>query len=493
MVPSDWMDIRPSLSPASETPLYRQLADYIRHLIASGGLRAGDRLPPTRELANQIGLNRTTISAAYAALEAEGLIKGEVGRGSFVSSAAEPGAKHVEWAAALTRMPAMPTRPTLSRESVRIDFTSSRPSSSLFPLEEFQGCCREVLESAELSRLLQIGSPGGYEPLRRWLFEAAVEQGYAHASDGILITNGCQQAIDLLRRALVRPGDKVAVEEPVYPGLRNAFLESGAELMGVRMTREGVDADALRAALDGGARVVVLTPSFQNPTGATIPEARRETIAAMARNAGAVVIENDLYTGLRYRGKAAPRLKAYDADVILAGSFSKIAFPGARVGWIIGPKPLIARVTELKQVADLHTDQLSQAFLLRFAESGALARHMERVVAAGRDKLDVLERACERHLAGCRYAMPEGGMNLWVELPAGLEAAALRTLAQQAGVDYLPGRYFTVSQPLDQALRLSFAGLEPARIEEGIEVLGTLIRKAGAAGDETLEPEPALV
>jgi DNA-binding transcriptional MocR family regulator len=486
------MEIRPQLSPASEIPLYRQLADYVRNLIASGGLRPGDRVPPTRELAAQIGLNRTTVSAAYEALEADGLIRGEVGRGSFVSGlpvSDEPA--RLNWSLALTRAAA--PQPRSSRENIRIDFTSSRPAAALFPLEEFQACCREVLESAELPRLLQLGSSGGYEPLRRFLLDRCAGHGFARPSDGILITNGCQQAIDLLRRALVRPGDKVAVEEPVYPGLKNAFLEAGAQLIGLRMTSAGVDLESLRAALEAGSKVVVITPSFQNPTGATVPESRRSALVQMVRNVGAVLIENDLYSELRYEGEPAPRLKTYDPDVVLIGSFSKIAFPGARVGWIIGPKPLIARATELKQIADLHTDQLSQAFLLQFARSGALERHRARAVAAGREKLRALERACSRHLGGCSFPVPEGGMNLWVELPAGLEAASLRELARQAGVDYLPGRYFSIARPFEGAFRLSFAGLEPNAIEEGIEILGSLIAKSGAARDESLEPEPALV
>ncbi len=487
------MEIRPQLNAASDVPLYRQLADYLRNLIESSGLRPGDRLPPTRELAAQIGLNRTTISAAYASLEAEGLIKGEVGRGSFVSGAASP---RVDWQATLT--PSAAAQPRSSHNGVRIDFTSSRPAAALFPLAEFQACCRKVLESPELPRLLQLGSPGGYEPLRRHLLDRGVELGFARASDSILITNGCQQAIDLLRRALVRPGDKVAVEEPVYPGLRNAFLEAGAQLLGIRMTPAGGDFDDLRSALNSGAKVVVITPSFQNPTGATIPESRRAALVEMIRAAGAVLIENDLYTELRYEGPRdeggdARRLKTYDPDVILLGSFSKVAFPGARVGWIVAPKPVIARVTELKQVADLHTDQLSQAFLLEFAKSGALARHRARAVAAGREKLRAITTACARHLRGCSFSAPEGGMNVWVELPAGMDAVALRGLARQAGVDFLPGRYFSIARPLDQAFRLSFAGLEPDAIEEGIEILGSLIAETRPPRDETFEPEPALV
>ncbi len=306
----------------------------------SGRLRRGDRLPPTRELALKLGLNRTTVSAAYDVLESEGLIRGEVGRGSFVTGIPLASAESMNWSRALVGSVStgagMPLRGG-------INFSSSRPSEKLFPIEEFRESCREVLESRSLKTLMQLGSPGGYEPLRRYLLERATASGMARESDDILITNGCQQALDLLRRALVRAGDKVAVEEPVYPGLKNLFLEGGAELIGVSAHADGIDLHSLQRALDAKAKVLVVTPSFQNPTGATISAAARAEICRMARRADAAVIENDIYSELSYSqadaGSMLPRLKELDANVILLGSFSKIAFPGMRVGWIIGPTP----------------------------------------------------------------------------------------------------------------------------------------------------------
>jgi 2-aminoadipate transaminase len=490
------MQFQPELDSTSEVPLYRQLGGYVQRLIQGGNLEAGDRLPPTRELAGQLGLNRTTVSAAYEWLESEGLIQGAVGRGSFVLAQATSASKHplqsygIDWGRSLT--PSMFSSSGSPASNV-IDFSSSRPSENLFPLDEFRSCCAEVLVDRGLQSLLQLGSPLGHLPLRRWLFERARQQGVAGDNDDILITNGCQQAVDILRRALTQPGTKVAIEEPVYPGLRNLFIDAGAELMGVPVTREGMDLYGLRRALEAGAKVVVITPSFQNPTGATIPAAARSALAAMTRAAGAVVIENDIYSDLVYSGNALPKLKSFDADVILLGSFSKIAFPGVRVGWIIAPKPVIARAAELKQLTDLHTDQLSQAFLLNFAESGRLGQHEGTVIAAGREKLRAVEQACEKYLPACRYTVPDGGMNMWIDLPAGLDSGALRGLARQAGVDYLPGRYFSVSRSLDSGLRLSFAGLEPAAIRRGIEILGEVIRNATTSRDEASRPTLAFV
>jgi 2-aminoadipate transaminase len=481
------VEIRPNIDPSSEVPLYRQLSLYLQRLIEEGELHTGDRLPPTRELAGQLGLNRTTISAAYELLESEGLIKGEVGRGSYVSATGRA-AESLNWSRLLTPSVTVPAPPASSDV---ISFTNSRPSDNLFPIEEFRASCLEVLASANLKTLLQLGSPGGYEPLRRYLLERAVTLGHARANDDILITNGCQQALDLLRRALVRSGDRVAMEDPVYPGLKNLFLESGAELIGIPVGPDGLDLPALQRAFDAGAKLLVATPSFQNPTGATIPAANRSAICSMARAAGAAIIENDIYSELSCDGPELLRLKQLDGNVILLGSFSKVAFPGVRVGWIIAPRPVIARVTELKQLADLHTDHLSQAFLLHFAQSGRLAAHEARVLAAAREKLFVLEQSCRRHLGNCTWRIPSGGMNIWIGLPAGLDAVSLRGLAQQAGIDYLPGRYFSVSRPQDAGLRLSFAGLEPDQIREGIGILGTLIQRAVGLRDAGAQ-SPAL-
>lgn len=486
------MQLRPDLDNSSETPIYRQLGLYFQRLIQSGELQGGDRLPPTRELAGQLGLNRTTVSAAYEWLESEGLIQGAVGRGSFVLGSQAPKVPAIDWSQTLTPS-VFPS--SGSPASNVIDFSSSRPSESLFPLNEFRACCSEVLENPRLQSLLQLGSPLGYAPLRTWLLDRARRQGIAQSGDDILITNGCQQAVDILRRALTRPGTKVAMEEPVYPGLRNLFLDAGADLIGIPVTGDGMDLASLRRALDSGAKVVVVTPSFQNPTGATIPAAARSALISMARTAGAVVIENDIYSDLVYRPGAdsLPRLKSLDPNVILLGSFSKIAFPGVRVGWIIAPKPVVARAAELKQLTDLHTDQLSQAFLLQFAESGRLAKHEATVIAAGREKLRAVEQACQAWLPDCRYLLPDGGMNMWIDLPAGLDAGALRGLARQAGVDYLPGRYFSVSRSLDTGLRLSFAGLEPAAIRRGIEILGGVVTNAINSRDEASRPTLAFV
>jgi 2-aminoadipate transaminase len=434
-------------------------------------------------------------------LEAEGFIRGQVGRGSFVTvrnSAGDP--PRLDWERLLEDSTGHP-RPqapiSLARQGV--SFATSRPSEQLFPLDALRASCEEVMAGPDFAQVLQLGSPSGYEPLRRYLLDAARAENLAAPDDDLIITNGCQQSLDLLSRVLLRPGDPVVVEDPVYPGLKSLFQAAGAQLTGVPVGADGIEVEQLQAALDRERpRLMVVTSNFQNPTGATLPVPARIALLRAARQAGVPLVENDIYGDLRYSGDDLPPIKQADdgGHVILLRSFSKITFPGLRVGWVLGPRPLIARLAQAKQLADLHTDQLSQAVLLRFAESGRMAAHRANMLQAGTERLAAVLAACERHLpAGSRFTRPCGGMNLWVRLPAPLDAGELLARAQRENVSYLPGKYFSVSRFDPGSLRLSFAGLTPEEIGKGLAVLGTIFSnelertRASAA----MQPAPAMV
>jgi 2-aminoadipate transaminase len=457
--------------PASAQPLYRQIYLSIREKIESGEIENGTRLPPTRELAGSLGLNRTTISAAYELLESEGFVRGHVGRGSFVS---RPG-------------------------SSLISFSSSRPSELLFPMAEFRATCTEVIQSEDAQTILQLGSPSGYGPLRRYLLDQARLEGTAGDGDDILITSGCQQAYDLLQRVLVPSGETVLIEDPVIPGLRNVFQRTAGRLVGIPVGPYGIDLDALQQAIRREhPRMIVVTPNFQNPTGATLPLESRQKLLEIVTASGALLVESDIYGALRYEGDPLPTLKQLDSagDTILLRSFSKLAFPGLRVGWVIAPRRIIESLTEAKQWSDLHTDQLSQAVLFRFTQSGRLEQHRRRMLAAGRERLRAAIAACDKHLPpGSAFTRPAGGMNLWVRLPEPLDAADLLAAAEREGVTYLPGKFFGVSRVEPGGLRISFAGLAPDRIEAGITVLGRVFRTALERAREysRLESVPAMV
>lgn len=470
-------DSPPRLDSHSTDPLYRQLGMWLREQIASGRLRRGERLPATRELAERLQLNRATIASAYALLEAEGLLSGHVGKGSFVSGI--PDEHTVGWESVAA--PAAPARPA-GPHTIRFD--SSRPSEELFPLDEFRAACQEVLAGDGAAHVLQLGSPQGMPALRDYLLSEARQQGVAGAQDDILITSGCQQAMDLIERLITSEGEAaVAIEDPVYPGVRNVFGKGRARLLGIPTGESGIDLDVLSTIIERHRpKLLVVTPSFQNPTGGTIPESSRETLTTMAQRAGTLIVENGIYADLRYTGTPLTPLRAHARESVLQlGSFSKLAFPGLRVGWVIGPRPVIARLTQIRHWCDLHSDQLSQSVLLQFARTGRLARHRQQILQHGARRLRAVLDACGAHLPrGSRWTRPEGGMSLWVELPDSIDTALALEDAQRLGVAYLPGRAFAVDRPATHSLRLSFAGESPARIDEGLRILGQVFREHAA-------------
>jgi 2-aminoadipate transaminase len=475
------------LDPALDVPIYKQLAESIAELIRTGAIPAGERLPATRELAGQLGLNRTTVSAAYTVLEEARLIEGQVGRGSFVVEPASPPHSSTDWDAILPPPEAefSPVPQNTTSRNVEISFASSRPAGEGFPLAQFRRLAKQVIDSSEAAEILQLGSPHGYPPLRRYLLDEARAAGTIRSSDDLIITNGCQQALDLLARLFASEAAGVVLEDPVYHGLLRVFSRSGAHLIPVALDHSGIDVNALEEALERyRPRLLVLTPSFQNPTGTTLPLDRRKRIVQLAQRFGVVLVENDIYSELRYRGTALPTLKELDesGNTILLRSYSKISFPGLRVGWVIAPRKVVARLAEAKQISDLHSDQLSQAVLLRFAESGELALHLERTRRAGAERLEAVIRACATHLPrGATFTRPEGGMSLWIELPAPLNAENLLRRVQERGANFLPGRYFSARQAHARGLRISFGGLAPGQITRGIQIIGEAAAEEAAA------------
>lgn len=472
-------DLQPD--PTSEQPIYRQLAQAITERIQSGRMQTGERLPATRELAGQLGLNRTTISAAYALLEEAGLISGHVGRGSFVAS----------------RSQTYQDRPNSQGNSI-INFASSRPAADDFPLGSFRKLAKAVIDGPEAAEILQLGSPQGYAPLRRYLLDGNRATGIASSNDEVIVTNGCQQALDLIARTYITRGAEpaaVLVEDPVYHGLLKIFRRAGARLIPVPVSSGGMDVTAAEELmLRHRPRLLVVTPEFQNPTGLTLSLSDRRRLLDAAAKSGVTIVENGIYSELRYWGKSIPSLKQLDetGQTILLRSYSKVSFPGLRVGWATAPREVIRRLAEEKQVADLHSDQLAQAIFLRFAQSGELASHIARTCLAGQRRLEAAFRSCEQSWpAGTSWTCPEGGMCLWVELPAPLTADGLLRRAQREGVEFLPGPNFSVNGAHQRGLRISFGGLAPETIERGISILGALAHVEFGQREDSYLAEPA--
>lgn len=488
------------LQPESHVPLYIQLRDQLRALVHAGDLRPGDRIPASRELAVQLGVHRTTVANAYAELESEGLIEGHVGRGTFIKGngnglkmtpPAPPvlgGNGGVRWESLFAdeRGEDVLDRLTANAPANALSFVSARPAEEWFPVDQLHLCASAVMRR-EPKEILRLGPSDGYPPLKEELLGLLKREGIPAKDENLLITSGCQQTFDLLCKAFIRPGDAVILENPTYPGAITVFSGMRARCLGVPVRTQaepgsalGLDLAALEATLVANrVKLIVVMPDFQNPTGTSMPVASRRKLLELATRHQVPVVEDHIYARLGHREDRWPTLKQLDRgnQVIHVDSFSKVGFPGLRVGWIVAPAAVIERMRLLKQTTDLHTDQLSQATLAEFLRRGQLGRHLMRMRKVYAARLQALDEALRKHMPeGVRWTKPEGGMCMWVELPPGFDANDLLIHARERGVLFGPGRYFYVQNPQPNALRLTYASLDEKSIAKGVATLAELLK-----------------
>lgn len=497
----------------SGVPVYRQIAEGIRAAIDAGRLRPGSQLPPTRDLASQLHVNRNTVVAAYEALAADGVVESHTGRGTFVAApagrraiAASPLPGRDAWFTAFSRAVERPgvgnllSFYSLALATDGISFAGSYPASDLMPLDAFRRAMAKVFNERGVEPL-SYGPIAGYGPLREWIAGAMRARGSPVTGDGILVTNGSQQALDLVFRALVDPGDPVVVEEPTYTGALSVLGSLGARLVGVPLDDEGVRPDYLAAALERHRpRVLYLQPTFQNPTTRVMGERRRREVLALAAASRCVIIEDDWAGDLRFEGDDEPTLHALDGGrhVLYLSTFSKKFLPGLRVGWVAAPAPVLDRLVALKQIQDCGTSPLVQAALHAYVENGGLDEHLDRVRAAYRERRDAMLSALEAEMPeGLTWTRPEGGLFLWVTFPEGFDSNDLLVAARQRGVAFSRGELFHTDGGGRNTMRLTYAAVTPEQIRSGVAVLGELIRNtwpsgAGGTARRAVETMPIL-
>jgi 2-aminoadipate transaminase len=357
-----------------------------------------------------------------------------------------------------------------------ITMAGGLPAPESFPIAAVAAATADVLD-ADGPAALQYSTTQGNEGLRRWF--AARLEGDEVTADDVVVTAGSQQALDLIARALLGPGDVVAMADPGYVGAIQAFHLTGAELLGVPADEGGLDVDALADLLSRGARpkLVYVVANFSNPGGATLPTDRRRTLAALADRYGFLIIDDDPYGELRWGGRPATPLRDLSERVLTLGTMSKVLAPGLRVGFAHGPAPVIADVVLLKQAADLHTSTLAQRVALRVvSDERAWAAHLGDIRSLYCERARALDAALRRHLGErISCAAPEGGMFVWANV-AGVDTAASLDRAIEHGVAYVPGGAFAISPGGHvDALRLSYATATPEALDEGARRLGVAL------------------
>jgi DNA-binding transcriptional MocR family regulator len=487
------LDRRPGAAP-----LYRQVRDGVRALVLAGTLTAGMRLPPEREMATALSVNRTTVTRAYQELVADGLVEPRGSAGTVVRSPEEPGALAAQppW---LLTLPALGEgslgpEPMLLRDVAAasgrpgmVSLAAGVPGLELLPVDDLRACLDDALSRWGRSAM-GYGEVEGFAPLREILAARMAGGRLVGPGDGVLVVAGATQGLALAARVLVEPGDEVVVEAPTYVGTLQTFALAGARLIGVPVDGDGIRTDLLEGILARRrVRLVVVQPSYHNPTGALLSAARRERLLALARRFAVPVLEDDPYHELGFGAGPGPlKLDDRAGSVIYLGTFSKSVCPGIRVGWMVAPRPVLARLVLAKQFADLNTSAVGQLMLAEFLDSGRHERHLKVCRAVYRERRDVLLRELAT-VAGHLETppAPPGGFFLWCRLRAGPQARLLAALAAREGVAIVAGEAFVAASERGQTgadrVRLSYAGCTPGQTAEGVHRLRAALEQLPAA------------
>ena len=470
----------------AEAPLHRQIERQIVSLIEAGDLRAGSNLPPTRGLAKRLGVNRSTVCTAYDALVAGGYVESRVGRGTQV----------LELRAQAFAPPLHPPRtdwsqffnsPQPHHESIHsitspevpngssVDFRGLIPDQRLFPIDRLRRCIDTVLRQ-DGEHLLQYGSTRGYQPFVDVLVQRLRLSGTPVAPENILVVNGAQQGLDLFCRALLEPGDAVIVENPTYGNLLPLLRVHQAEVIPVPMTPDGLDLDELEAVLEQRrAKILYTMPHFQNPTGITSTPQHRQRLLEIAARHGIAVLEDGFEEDLRWDGGEVLPLRGMStpAHICSLGTFSKGLCPGLRIGWLVGDRELIERLTHLKRNTDYHTSEVLQAALAEFCRRGEYDQHLRKLRRTYRERMRSAGKSLQDHMpSSVKWSLPVGGYSIWLQLPAGVSEEEAVSRLRRQGVLVAAGKHFFVDAPATACIRLSISRCDEATIERGLAIFG---------------------
>ncbi len=374
-----------------------------------------------------------------------------------------------------------------------ISFAGGLPAPDVFPIAEVEEATRKVLEE-QGQTALQYAPTEGYLPLRELLVRHMARYGIRVSPTNVMITSGSQQALDLIGKLFVNPGDRILVESPTYLGALQAWSAYQADYLPVPIDDDGLVVEHLEAQLRGGPKFLYILPNFQNPAGVTLSLERRQRLVELANHYGAPIVEDDPYGQLRYEGEHLPPLVEIDAgfhnsgledgeftgDVLYLSTLSKTLAPGLRVAWIVAPESVIARLVQMKQGADLHTSTFCQMVAYEVARDGFLDRHVRRIRDVYGERRNAMLAALERHAPeGVQWTRPAGGLFLWITLPEGLDSARLlREALEQERVAFVPGASFFPRGGGERTCRLNFSYCRPEVIEEGIRRLASVVERS---------------
>lgn len=459
-------------------PVYTHVYNQLRYKILSGELPIGSLLPPERKLAVQLGVSRNTIVRAFSELEAEGLIAGKMGSGRYVEALPPtPSLTRVDWKSQSTRSLLHPS-PSHMEEILSI--TDKYPHTINFAHGDggkytlVQSRLTEYVEAAaKRSSSYFFTSVQGLPELRERLVEwMGIPQ--ISSPDQICVTSGSQEGLYLITTLLARQGDCIVTEMPTYFGSLQLFQSLGMQIIPVPLDQDGMRVDLLEGILARSRpRFIYTVPTFHNPTGRTLTLARRRQLLAISEKYGIPIVEDDAYRHLHLEHEPPPSLKQLDqwGNVIYLNTFSKILFPGLRIGWIAGSSPIIQYITRLRELT-ISTSTLSQFALAEYMRDRALRPHLDTVTRLYAEQARLMESQLRPlRSIGLDYEMPAGGFYFWISLPEGMKARQLMERCMEAGVSFTCGDMFLLREAEQPYIRLCFTHEGAEQIEHGMSIL----------------------
>jgi DNA-binding transcriptional MocR family regulator len=485
------------LERGGEISLTQQLVARIAALVDSGELEPGTKLPATRALAADAGINHLTAVRVYRRLAELGYVTAAVGRGTFVrrrvpprADASEP-ADTGDWQHGLLAARPLSYADEMLRDSLHAPHAGSAialatgfPDPALCPSRELAELAAEIArdDPRAVTGYLEVE---GLPELRERLAELGREAGYARDASEILVTSGARQGIDLVARALLGPDDVAVVESPAFAGTLASLQSSGARVLPLPVDADGPDVGALERILARHeVKLVAVQASCQNPTGTDLSPARRAGLLELARTHSFFVLDDGAYATMRYDGDPLPRLRAEaPSHVVYVDSLSKTIGGGLRVGWVAASGPLFDRLVQLKLDSDIHTAALPQHLGARYLRGDRHQRLLARALPVYRRRRDSLLHALDRHLGDeATWTVPAGGHHVWVTLRAPVDERALYAEALRGGVTFLPGGALQAEKSTRTSMRLSFGLVEPSELDEGVRRLATALREVHRRG-----------
>lgn len=470
---------------------WRWLYMEVRSAIMDGRLKTGARLPSTRNLAAQYGFARGTVVAAFQQLQAEGFVSSEVSAGTFVMPA--PGwempspAKQRSPRHALSRATVARRTQDLLKSiffqppshSIGKAFRGYEPAIDLFPVEQWARIAARVYRKAPRS-LYGQGDASGYPPLRRAIAEyVGRSRGVRCSAEQVIVTSGAQQALDLLARVLLDPGDNVWMEDPGYPGASQAFQSAGANVLPIPVDGDGMDIGKAIKSFPA-ARVAYVTPANQFPLGIVMSAERRVELLAWAARAGAWIIEDEYDAEYRYSGKPIASLHSLDSSgsVIYVGTFTKMLFNALRIGFIVVPERLAAAFRMTRSFMDRHPPTLDQAVLTEFINEGHFGRHVRKMRQVYADRSQLLADEAKRRLSGLLHVEhAQSGMCTVAWIETRMTETVLTERAKQLGLEVVPLSSFVDKNRQKPGLFLGFAGCNANEIKRGVSVLEAILTR----------------